>query len=252
MALVLHELITNAAKYGALSNENGTVDLHWWHDLGEHERLNIRWCEQGGPTVHCPDRKGFGTTVISASVERQLGGTLRYDWRPIGLCCDMSLPSKELADREVQLPVLRAPQQAQANHYREKSLAVLVVEDEPLIALQIAQLLAEGGCRVIGPAATVGEALELMGGADFDAALLDVDLNGARSFPIADLLGEQGKPFGFMSGFGVSELPARFQYAPLLSKPLCPKELRFFVARAASGQAGFLPRDTTALQKRLL
>ena len=91
MALVLHELITNAAKYGALSNENGTVDLHWWHDVGEHERLNIRWCEQGGPKIRPPDHKGFGTTVISASVERQLGGTLRYDWRPDGLCCDMSL-----------------------------------------------------------------------------------------------------------------------------------------------------------------
>jgi CheY-like chemotaxis protein len=164
----------------------------------------------------------------------------------------MSLPGKELADREGQLAVLRVPQEAHPDPQRKKSLAVLVVEDEPLIAMQIAQLLAEDGCRVIGPAATVGEALELIGGADLDAALLDVDLNGARSFPIADLLYEQGRPFGFLSGFGVSELPARFREAHLLSKPLCAKELRLFVARAVNGEAELSRRGTTTLQKRLL
>jgi CheY-like chemotaxis protein len=162
----------------------------------------------------------------------------------------MSLPSKELADRGEQLPILPANPQTQEDDSYIKPLSVLVVEDEPLIALQTAQLLAEVGCRVIGPAASVGEALSLMSGAEFDAAILDVDLDGARSFPIADVLAEEGKPFGFLTSFGVPELPNRFQQSIIMSKPLCSRELRSFIAQASCGEAELLPSRPTASQDR--
>lgn len=235
VALVLHELITNAAKYGALSNKNGGVDLHWSLGSSEEAPLKVRWCEHGGPAVQAPSRRGFGTTVISASVERQLGGSVRYDWLPQGLCCEFLLPSKELAASERMVAVGRPSARGFPEAPQGKAIRVLVVEDEPLIALQIAQLLKQEGCEIVGPAASVGEALNLVTASGFDAALLDIDLNGARSFPIADLLQEQGTPYAFLSGFGASELPARFELSPLLTKPICPNELHTFVARASDG-----------------
>ena len=239
VALILHELITNAVKYGALSRDCGVVALQWRLVRGDDECLGLRWCETGGPLVDAPAHRGFGTTVIRASVERQLGGNLDYDWRTEGLCCDIWLPARQLAAADSHGPLVetRLPkaQQATSNHLPR----VMVVEDEPLIALQIAQSLSEMGCEIVGPAASVGEALELITAANFDIALLDVDLNGARSFPIADLLQEQGCRFGFLSGIGVAELPARFHSSRLLSKPLCAREMRSFVAAAsAEGMPG--------------
>lgn len=252
MALVLHELITNAVKYGALSNEDGSVRLNWQLNAEDDHRLHIRWCESGGPPVRTPARKGFGTTVMSASVERQLGGTLQCDWRVEGLCCDLSLPSKELV-ASGETPVFRqAPPQHQILAGRAHApISILLVEDEPLIAMQVAQLLSEQGSDVVGPAASVGEALELISATYFDAALLDVDLNGARSFPIADLLREQGRPFAFLSSFGVSDLPSRFQQSSLLAKPLCAKELSAFIAEATDQPSAALDPCAAAIQGTL-
>ena len=89
VALVLHELATNAAKYGALSVRSGTVSLNWkW----EQERFSLQWLESGGPTVQRPSLNGYGTKVISASIIQQLNGTATFDWRPSGLRFAMSIP----------------------------------------------------------------------------------------------------------------------------------------------------------------
>ncbi|HEX4572690.1 MAG TPA: HWE histidine kinase domain-containing protein, partial [Dongiaceae bacterium] len=82
LAVALHELVTNAAKYGALSQPGGQVALLW--EQGP-EGLALTWSEDGGPAASVPTRRGFGTRVIAASVEQQLGGKARFDWRPAGL-----------------------------------------------------------------------------------------------------------------------------------------------------------------------
>ena len=92
LALALHELSTNAAKYGALSEMSGRVTLTW--DLTP-DRLVMRWVERDGPPVAAPASPGFGIRVISASVERQLEGEATFDWRPEGLHCTLSVPRGE-------------------------------------------------------------------------------------------------------------------------------------------------------------
>ncbi len=82
LALALHELATNAAKYGALSVLAGRVSLTW--EL-KPDRLVLRWTETGGPPVKAPASPGFGIRVISASIERQLEGEAAFDWQPEGL-----------------------------------------------------------------------------------------------------------------------------------------------------------------------
>jgi PAS domain S-box-containing protein len=90
IAVILHELATNAAKYGALSAANGQVDLQWSHEAGG--RLHLRWTETGGPAVETPPtRKGFGWRVIEQMIA-QLKGKTCFDWRADGLVCEITLP----------------------------------------------------------------------------------------------------------------------------------------------------------------
>ena len=88
VAIVLHELATNAAKYGSLSGTEGRVDLTWRRATdGE---LNLRWAEAGGPQIQEPSRQGFGSKIIKQMIG-QLQGEARFDWRPQGLVCEMAV-----------------------------------------------------------------------------------------------------------------------------------------------------------------
>jgi PAS domain S-box-containing protein len=88
IAVALHELVTNAAKYGGLSSADGRVELEWTH--AADGRLNLRWTETGGPAVQSPTREGFGRRIITQMIG-QLDGNARFDWRAEGLICDISL-----------------------------------------------------------------------------------------------------------------------------------------------------------------
>jgi len=88
VAVTLHELATNAAKYGALSKANGHIDLKWSHEA--NGRLNLQWIETGGPTVEAPARSGFGGQIIQQMIA-QLKGESRFDWRAEGLVCEITL-----------------------------------------------------------------------------------------------------------------------------------------------------------------
>ena len=88
IGIILHELATNAAKYGYLSRNKGQVGLKWVH--GADRELVLRWIETGGPPVELPTRKGFGSRVIVGMIE-QLKGTVRFDWHPSGLVCEISI-----------------------------------------------------------------------------------------------------------------------------------------------------------------
>jgi PAS domain S-box-containing protein len=90
IAVTVHELATNAAKYGALSVPEGRIHLAW--SRSADGRLVLRWTETGGPRVEPPKRRGFGTRVIEDGIRRQLKGDMRFDWRAEGLVCEITLP----------------------------------------------------------------------------------------------------------------------------------------------------------------
>ena len=89
VALALHELVTNSAKYGALSTQSGRLSVGWEDQAG---LLMIVWAETGGPRVEKPVSRGFGTRSVIASIELQLGGQAEFDWRQEGLICRLSVP----------------------------------------------------------------------------------------------------------------------------------------------------------------
>jgi two-component sensor histidine kinase len=91
LAIALHELATNAAKYGCLSQATGHLDLTWHRTDG---RLTIRWMEMDGPTVQKPTHRGFGTRVIKQMIG-QVDGEAQFDWAAPGLICEITIPIRE-------------------------------------------------------------------------------------------------------------------------------------------------------------
>jgi two-component sensor histidine kinase len=104
LTLALHELVTNSAKYGALSAVSGRLKIRW--DV-RGEALQLVWEERGGPAVEKPISRGFGTRSVIASIETQLGGRAEFDWRAEGLICGLTVP------------LTRDPQPRDARHHQD-------------------------------------------------------------------------------------------------------------------------------------
>ena len=96
---------------------------------------------------------------------------------------------------------------------------ILVVEDEPLVAMVLENIIEDMGASLVGPAASVGKALQLVEAGGFDGALLDVNLRGERVDAVADALAAKGIPFVFTTGHGIDGIPPAHRHRPMLSKP---------------------------------
>jgi two-component sensor histidine kinase len=105
MGMVLHELATNAAKYGALSAQNGRVSIRWEQRLNGHPRPNLvlDWREVGGPSVVVPANSGFGTSTIRDLIPYEFGGTVDLSFGTSGIRCRLELPSDWLTDSDEHL-----------------------------------------------------------------------------------------------------------------------------------------------------
>lgn len=120
---------------------------------------------------------------------------------------------------------------------------VLVVEDEPLIGMDIEDAVKELGHEVVGPIAELGEAVDLAANTALECAILDINIRGGRSYPVADMLLKRGLPVLLLTGYGAQSLPQRLREVVRLAKPFTAeqldKEIRNLCARAAnSGNKG--------------
>lgn len=115
-----------------------------------------------------------------------------------------------------------------------ESLRILVVEDEMMVALMVADMLTDLGHQPVGPAMRLEQALDLARSEPLDAAVLDVNLGDAKSFPVADVLRERGVPFFFATGYGVQGLSEGYRNTPTLNKPFSPEDLARTLDEAAS------------------
>jgi CheY-like chemotaxis protein len=232
IALVLHELATNAAKYGALSLVSGRVLLSWqWHQ----GRLDLQWEEIDGPVVHQPATVGYGTRVITDSVTHQLGGTATFDWRSSGLCFAMSIAieSPSVADeesRQKQHP--GANSKGNGSAFIAEMLRVLLVEDEVIVGMMMKEVLTEIGFHVVGPFGKVSDAIEVIDREPLGAAVLDVNLGGEMIYGLANELTGRGVPLVFVTGYGPEAIVARFADVPVLQKPVDSAALRRVLSAA--------------------
>jgi light-regulated signal transduction histidine kinase (bacteriophytochrome) len=214
LALVFHEMMTNAAKYGALSRSAGRLDVTWSREPGGD--LRIEWRELGGPPVMPPQRRGFGSVIVEQTVPFELRGEARVEYLTQGVHGSFLIPAShigEVLDDEVRTEV-RVEVPVELNAKR-----LLLVEDSMMIALDAQAMLAEEGLDV-EVAGTIADAERLLSVDSFDVAVLDVNLSGETSFGVADQIIALGLPFVFATGYGESiVMPERFRAVPVVSKP---------------------------------
>jgi CheY-like chemotaxis protein len=189
------------------------------------DRLLLQWVESGGPAVQPPCSEGYGTRVIGASVERQLEGNATFDWQAAGLRFTMSIPLGERAKLEEPAPGRRASSaDADGNGAAPRRVApgnrLLLVEDEALTGMMMSDMLTELGFDVIGPFGRVADAMAAVGREEFQAAVLDVNLDGEMVYPVADAVLARGVPFVFVTGYSAEGIDRRFAQVPVLQKPI--------------------------------
>ena len=217
IALALHELVTNAAKYGALSVDPGYVELTWQTEPG---KLELVWTESGGPQIGPPDRRGYGSRAIVAGIERQLGGLVNFDWQASGLRCTLCVPHEDTSDpskRNVFKTHLNVPLQVASDVGGKR---VLLVEDEPLVSMMLADMLSAFGHKVDGPYSRFSDAMLAAKTSNLQAGILDVNLGGEKTYAVADILTDRKIPFAFVTGYGPDSIVSAFSHAPVLQKPI--------------------------------
>jgi PAS domain S-box-containing protein len=233
LALALHELATNAAKYGAWSSDEGRVSLRW---AIEPHGIVLEWQEAAGPPVSTPSKQGYGTRVVNAGIEHQLGGKVVFDWQPSGLRCTMTVP-RDLKAERMHRPRDKTGNGSDPNAPLQLKPGdeVFLVEDEPLVAMMLTDMLTELGLRVNGPHGTLSAAVAAAKVAESKAAILDVNLAGEKIYPVADILDGQKVPFVFVTGYSRDSLDKRFSDKVVLQKPIERQKLRAILGCNAAG-----------------
>ncbi len=235
LALVIHELATNSAKYGSLSARAGSVEVSLARTaFGD---LALGWREAGGPPVTAPTRHGFGSTIITRSIPHDLQGEADVRYKLAGVEADFLVPARYLAAPEAGGRRLAA---APTESRRDPAAAtagqparVLVVEDSIIIALDTEENLRRLGVGAVRIESSVTGALAAIAEERPDFAIIDFNLGGESSEPIAEALRAAGVRFvlatGYAEGGGGFE---RLGADAVLRKPYGMTEIERLLTRA--------------------
>ena len=229
IALVLHELTSNAAKYGALSTPVGHVLLEWRE---QNRGLHLRWQESDGPPVEPPPREGFGRSIIENAIPFEFDGTAELTFAPAGVTAAFWLPAP-LFETEVDEPLAEAtpdeetPREEQPRPIDGTTRRALVVEDNFVIAQELRQALARLGFDTVDTASNTKRALRQIDKHQYSFCLLDIDLNGETSHDVAKKLTQLQIQFCFITGYGSEgyKICEGFDVT-VLTKPISLSELQ--------------------------
>jgi PAS domain S-box-containing protein len=230
LGLVLHELATNARKYGALSVPTGQLSVNWEMRTSGQPTVHLEWKESHGPKVKVPDERGFGSTLIERTLLGH-GGEASVRFGVDGVTWQITLPIPEHARPNIGFHATTLKNDAGAllqplnGAPRLKGKRVIIIEDEPLVLMDLEARLTEAGCIVVDTAGSLDAADALISEAHCDAALLDVNLAGSPVENLAAKLTQKNVPFAFVTGYGREALPDGFRDGLLLKKPFTDDEL---------------------------
>ncbi|MGB3469667.1 MAG: HWE histidine kinase domain-containing protein [Erythrobacter sp.] len=215
LALVVHEMVTNSAKYGSLCDRAGSVSVHISRNtFGD---VMIAWREQGGPHVKPPTRRGFGSTIIERSIPFELKGEASLQFKLLGLEADFLIPSSYIVavDTHGDTPRTKhndtglsgtagndnASAATQAVPASRLPAHMILVEDSMIIALDTEENLKRLGVASIDVASSVSGALAAMTKRLPDFAIIDFNLGPESSTPVAEKLRELSVPFVLATGY---------------------------------------------------
>lgn len=244
VGMAMHELATNAAKYGGLSAKSGSLSVTWGIDAATGE-VRLLWSETGGPAVQPPAHNGFGMLLLQRVLAADLDGRVDLDFAREGLTCAIAFPLERrittLGDRA---GLSRAPSTPPASQPTSggdggelRGTRIMIVEDEVFFGIQIHDDLAAAGCAPLGPYTSLAAASAAVRQEKFDFAVLDLNLNGELAYPLADDLTGRGIPFLFLTGYGAATLPERLRSARRIAKPYDPAALLKEIARMLGSPA---------------
>jgi two-component sensor histidine kinase len=221
-ALLLHEMATNAAKYGALSTPDGKLSICW---TLSGDDLTINWREQFSGLALQPmpkfSTRGFGSELLETVIEKQMQGSLRKSLTDDGLEYKFRIPLPGRGHRESGE---NAPQLAASPNVTSE---ILIVEDDPLIAFDLVSMIEGMNLKVLGCAGSVDESLILLEKSRPGLAILDANLGDQSSRLIAERLVEANIPVIYASGFSeISDIPDPLRNAPKLLKPISSADLK--------------------------
>jgi two-component sensor histidine kinase/CheY-like chemotaxis protein len=226
LTLALHELATNALKYGALSSSEGKVRITWrLVQQSGHPHLRLMWSETRPPTADWrpPTRRGFGTSLIEDRVPYELLGRGKVEITAQGAHAWMEFPLRDGASiLETAPPILATVSGGSIDMSKIPLLSgkrILVVEDDFYLASDLAAALRNAGAAVVGPFGVEERALDAVEAEPIDAAVLDINLGRGPSFAIPRALQQGGVPCIRLTGYSPSSIPDDLVSVPIVPKP---------------------------------
>ena len=232
LALVIHEMMTNSAKYGSLCDKSGRLSVEIACD---ESGMTICWKETGGPPVRAPERRGFGSTIIEKSIPFELNGRAELDFKLSGVEAEFWIPGRFITHKG-RIDAASMAERARPNRkdtgmqgetIETLPSRVLLVEDGMIIAMDTEETLRDLGVAEVTIAAKVSSALKELEAESYDLAVLDYNLGTESSEPVAAKLNELGVPFWLATGYG--EMADRLEEIGalgVLTKPYGKDELR--------------------------
>jgi len=241
LTLAVHELATNALKYGALVEPNGHVTVAWRVVYEDGEPwLRFDWRENTGSGVLPPKREGFGTQLITRRVPYELKGRGSLDFNAEGVQCRLEFPlvrgdSILETDAVTLQTTISGGELDMSGEVNLAGARVLVVEDDYYLALDTQRALQQAGGVVLGPCPDEKTVLQVIAHDSPGCAVVDINLGEGPSFTVASALQTKGIPFVFVTGYDDVVIPEAFSAVPRLRKPV---ELRQIVRAAAQAALG--------------
>ncbi|HWG69433.1 MAG TPA: HWE histidine kinase domain-containing protein [Steroidobacteraceae bacterium] len=241
LSLVVHELVTNSVKYGSLSGQGSVVVTL---ELKAGDGLYIQWRETGGPAVQTPRRRGFGSVIVERVIPFDLKGTAQIRYEPGGVEADFFVPEEHIAAESATPPELdrgsssvRTVVSADPEQQRPlEGRAVLLVEDNLILALDAEDLLHRLGANAVFLASTIHDAALILRNERIDFALLDVHVGKDTSLEFALSVRDSKIAYVFATGHGENvSLGPQHASACVVSKPYGRLEMISVIDKALGG-----------------
>ncbi|MEO1525117.1 MAG: HWE histidine kinase domain-containing protein [Planctomycetota bacterium] len=221
LALLFHEMISNAAKHGALSPAGGTLQVRWYADAGG---VSIRWREDVKGELSEPERRGFGLALIERALPYECNGRSSIEFGRHHLETEFWLPAETIdhtADTEqAQEKSVERTESVESLDLSDLE-AILILEDNLVLAMETERNLLDLGVTSVDSLPNTELAMAAIDRVDYDCAILDINLGDETSFEVAERLTESGIGVVLVSGYDSKyQLPASLVRTPRLTKPV--------------------------------
>jgi light-regulated signal transduction histidine kinase (bacteriophytochrome) len=219
LTLVIHEMVTNASKHGALKDNTGKLNIDWKEF---NDNLVIEWTERTSWPINEPTTRGFGSTIIERSIPFELDGQAEVSYPPEGFTARFSIPISYVVKNESNTRTDKG--QSGIGEAIMKAKKVLILEDNVLIAMDVYDIFKARDAEKVWVKSNNHDSIKLLQTENVDFVVLDIYLGHETSFATADACLEYNVPYVFATGYDMSyEIPAAHRDVPIINKPFNDK-----------------------------